>query len=133
MRGSTITMVAAALMLCAAAMPGQFPHNVTANTAVAADQPLRMTGTLLSVEYRLNHPGANCGYHFDLTVAVVSRGQQILHVYDMSVRQRDLVALAGREVEIVVVAGGFVESIHAADRTADSDVVLSDLSTIKHC
>jgi hypothetical protein len=119
-RGAAVAIVVAWLMAGIAA-------------EASASQPQRVTGTILSVELLPNIPGANCGFHFDLTVAAVGHAPKVLHVYDMGVRQDDLVALKGRNVEINVVAGAIVASIRAAGGTAGNTATLSDLSTIKHC
>jgi len=127
-RASTITIAAAGLLLCAAATLVD-PTPATA----AADPPQRVTGTLLSVERLPNHPGAKCGHHFDLTVAVASGGRQVVQVYDKGVREDELVALRGQRIEIDLVAGGIVQSVRAARRGAGRAGALADLSTIKYC
>src|SRR5262249_16917461 len=87
-----------------------------AQTPAVPTGPLqRVTGALRSVERLLNGPGARCGWHFDLTIEVAGPGPQLLHVYDMSVSEASLTALAGRKVEIDFGAGEIVASIRAID------------------
>jgi len=132
-RRSTVTIVIAGLMLCVEATVGASPGRAASAAAASAVQPERLIGTVLSVERLPNRAGSKCGHHFDLRVAVVGQGLQVLHVYDMGVPEDHLVALKGRKVEIDFAAGRIVESIRAAGGTAGSAAALSDLSTIKHC
>jgi hypothetical protein len=129
-RSTAITFIAG-LMLYVAAARGA--SQAAATAAAVTGEPQRLIGTVLSVERLPNRPGSKCGRHFDITVSVVGRAPQVLQVYDMGVPQHDLVALIGRHVEIDVVAGGIVETIRAAGRTAGRAAALSDLSTTKHC
>ena len=120
-RGPTAAIILAGLTFCAAA-------------ATAADRPQRVTGTVVSVEQLPNLPGAKCGFHFDLTIDVLAEAPPVLlHVYDMGVRQDELVAFKGRRVEVDVVPGGIIKSIRPAGGIIRRVGALSELSTIKHC
>jgi len=120
-RGPTAAIILAGLTFCAGA-------------ATAVDRPQRVTGTVVSVEQLPNLPGAKCGFHFDLTIDVLAEAPpMLLHVYDMGVRQDDLVALKGRRIEVEVVAGGIIKSIRAARGIFGRVGALSELSTVKRC
>ena len=110
---------------------GEVPYAAAQKAAVPTGQPERIIAILRSVEWRLNVPGANCGYHYDLTVDVAGRGRQVLHVYDMRVSEASLTALEGRTVEIDFAASEIVASIRAAG--GRDAVARSGLFVIKHC
>ncbi len=134
LRSTAIVVVAAGAMLAATAvmLASATTCRAEETAAVPTGRPQRITGTLRSVEQLPNVPGAKCGHHYDLTVAIAGDGRHVLHIYDMRVSGDSLAALKGRKVEIDFVAGGIVESIRAVGGRGNA-VALSDLSTIKHC
>jgi hypothetical protein len=126
-----ISCIAVAMLVLGLTMSGAVGPATAQTAAVPTGQLQRLTGTLRSVERLLNVPGARCGWHFDLTIEVAGKEQQLLHVYDKRVPEASLTALAGRTVEIDFGAGEIVASIRAAD--GRDAIALTDLSIVKHC
>jgi hypothetical protein len=93
--------------------------------------PARLVGTLRNIEVVPNVPGARCGNHLELTVAVGGK-PVVLTIYDPTVRGSSLTALMGKQVEVELVGGTIVSGLRAVAANSTS-TALQNLSTRRMC